>query len=239
MSNNMIKHGSLFTGIGGFDLAAECAGIETSWSVEWSEYCRLVNKINFPEVTQYADITQIDPSSLSRVDIISGGFPCQPFSSTGLRKGWADDRALWPYMLNIIAKIRPTWVIGENVAGFIGLGLDESIYDLETIGYEVVPFVLPAYAANALHKRDRVWIVAHTECKNESAHFGRPCATDRLSAKAVMGDGVPRIFEPPVLRAIDGVPGQMDQLRCYGNAIVPQIAYQIFCIIAKIERSYE
>jgi len=159
--------GSLFAGIGGFDLAARWAGIETVWQVEKYEWCQRVLAKNFPEATRYGDIRNVGAYNLERVDIISGGFPCQPFSVAGERKGTEDDRYLWPEMLRVIREIQPRWVIGENVAGIINMALDQVLTDLENEGYTCEAYIIPACAVNAPHRRDRVWIIAHSTSVNK------------------------------------------------------------------------
>ena len=161
-----MKHGSLFSGIGGFDLAAEWMCWENVFHCEWNEFGQRVLKHHFPKALSYADITETDFNvHRGRVDIISGGFPCQPYSSAGKRLGKEDERHLWPEMLRAIREIQPRWVVGENVLGLTnwngGLVFEEVQADLEAQGYEVQPFILPACAVNAPHVRQRVWFVAY------------------------------------------------------------------------------
>jgi DNA (cytosine-5)-methyltransferase 1 len=156
-----MKVGSLFSGIGGFDLGLERAGMEIAWQVEIDPFCNKVLEKHWPNVKRYGDIKNV--TNLESVDLICGGFPCQPYSCAGKRMGAEDDRALWPEMLRIIQEVRPRWIIGENVAGFINMGLDNSISDLEREGYTVQTFVIPACAVNAPHRRDRVWIIANSK----------------------------------------------------------------------------
>lgn len=164
---NNLTHLSLFSGIGGLDLAAEWAGIKTIGQCEWADYPTKVLEKHWPEVARWRDIRTLTKDSfyektgLRTVDIVSGGFPCQPFSVAGKHTGKQDDRYLWPEMLRVIKELRPTWVIGENVPGIINLALDTVLSDLENIGYESQPLVIPACAVNAWHKRERVCIVAH------------------------------------------------------------------------------
>jgi DNA (cytosine-5)-methyltransferase 1 len=157
-----MTHGSLFSGIGGFDLAARWAGIKNKWQVEWDKYCQKVLKKNFPDVKRYWDITKIKEGELESVDIISGGFPCQPFSQAGKREGKEDDRYLWPEMLRVIRLVGPKYVIGENVAGIINMELDQVLSDLEAEGYTTETFIIPACGVGAPHRRDRVWILAYS-----------------------------------------------------------------------------
>lgn len=155
-----LTHGSLFSGIGGFDLAAHWCEIKTLWQVEKDPYCQEVLRQHFPGSRLYEDIKKINIEALQKVAIISGGFPCQPFSHAGKRKGKDDDRYLWPETLKIIEEVRPAYFIGENVPGIISLALDDVLASLEKQGYFTETFILPACAMGAWHKRDRVWIIA-------------------------------------------------------------------------------
>ena len=160
-----MTHASLFSGIGGFDLAAEWAGWTNLFNCEIDYFCKTVLKYHFPDAIQYDNIKQTDFTIWrGRIDVLTGGFPCQPFSLAGKRKGTDDERHLWPEMLRAIWEISPRWVVGENVFGIInwskGMVFEQVQADLEASGYEVQPFVLPACAVNAPHRRDRVWFVA-------------------------------------------------------------------------------
>ena len=164
-----MRHGSLFSGIGGFDLAADWMGWENVFHCEWNKFGQQVLHYYWPKAICYEDITKTDFSIYrGNIDIISGGFPCQPYSSAGKRLGKEDERHLWPEMLRAIREIQPRWVVGENVRGLTnwngGMVFDEVQSDLEVEGYEVTPFLLPACAVNAPHKRDRIWFVAYCEC---------------------------------------------------------------------------
>lgn len=159
------RHGSLFSGIGGFDLAAEWMGWENVFHCEWNSFGQKVLKHYWPNAISYEDITKTDFTiHRGTIDILTGGFPCQPYSMAGKRLGKEDERHLWPEMLRAIREIQPTWVVGENVFGLVnwsgGLVFHEVQADLEAQGYEVQPYVLPACAVNAPHRRDRVWFVA-------------------------------------------------------------------------------
>lgn len=161
-----MTHGSLFSGIGGFDLAARWAGWDNLFNCEIDLFCRTVLKYHFPDAEQYGDIKTTDFAVWrDRIDVLSGGFPCQPFSQAGKRKGTKDDRYLWPQMLGVIRSVRPRWVVGENVLGIVnwskGLVFEQVCSDLEAEGYEVQPFVIPACGVNAPHRRYRTWFVAH------------------------------------------------------------------------------
>ena len=160
-----MTHGSLFSGIGGFDLAARWAGWDNLFNCEIDLFCRTVLKYHFPDAEQYGDIKTTDFAVWrDRIDVLSGGFPCQPFSQAGKRKGTEDDRYLWPEMLGVIRSVRPRWVVGENVLGIVnwskGLVFEQVCSDLEAEGYEVQPFVIPACGVNAPHRRYRTWFVA-------------------------------------------------------------------------------
>ena len=164
-----LTHGSLFSGIGGFDLAAEWAGWENKFHCEWNEFGKRVLNYYWPEVECYGDITKTDFRKWrGQIDVLTGGFPCQPYSVAGKRLGKEDERHLWPHMLRAIREIKPKYVVGENVRGIIswngGLVFDEVQADLEAEGYTVIPCVLPACGVNAPHRRERVWFVAYREC---------------------------------------------------------------------------
>jgi DNA (cytosine-5)-methyltransferase 1 len=160
-----MKHGSLFSGIGGFDLAAEWMGWENIFHCEWMPFPRQVLKYHFPKSLSYEDITKTDFTiHRGSIDILTGGFPCQPYSSAGKRLGKEDERHLWPHMLRAIQEINPTYVVGENVRGLTnwngGVVFEEVCADLENCGYEVQPILLPACAVGAPHRRDRIWFIA-------------------------------------------------------------------------------
>jgi len=161
-----MKHGSLFSGIGGFDLAAEWMGWENVFHCEWNEFGKRVLKYYWPNAESFHDITKTDFTKYAnQIDILTGGFPCQPYSSAGKRLGKVHERHLWPEMLRCIREVAPRYVVGENVRGLTnwngGLVFDEVCADLENLGYQVAPFIIPASATNAPHQRERVWFVAH------------------------------------------------------------------------------
>lgn len=247
-----MRHGSLFSGIGGFDLAARWMGWENVFQVEWDDYCQKVLTKNFPNVKRYRDIKDFigEPGS---VDVISGGFPCQPFSAAGKRKGTTDDRYLWPEMFRVIQTIKPAYIVGENVAGLVsmenGKTLDRILSDLENEGYAVESFIIPAAGIGAHHRRERLWIIANTsssgnfeyveECgiQSHGTQQTRIRSSDWGSLELVNGRVAPekwkheryKINPRPVLcRNNNGLSSGLDRLKGLGNAIVPQIAYEIF-----------
>jgi len=157
----------LFSGIGGFSYAAEklVGGFETVAFVEREPYCQKVLRKHWHNVPIFSDIRSFDGKEFRDADIVVGGFPCQPWSVAGEQRGDSDDRDLWHEMVRVIEDIRPRWIIGENVRGFVNMpmGLKRSLFDLESIGYKAAPFIIPACAADAKHRRERCWIVGHTE----------------------------------------------------------------------------
>lgn len=163
-SNNPLRHLDLFSGIGGFALGLEwVGGFETVAFCDNEPFAQELLKKRWPNVPIYEDVRTINEKELGRIDIITGGFPCQPWSLAGARKGAEDDRDLWPEMVSLIEKLQPKWVIGENVRGFINepLGLQRTLSDLESIGYQAIPYIIPASGVGAFHRRERVWIIAN------------------------------------------------------------------------------
>jgi DNA (cytosine-5)-methyltransferase 1 len=278
-----MRHGSLFSGIGGFDLAAEWMGWENMFHCEWMEFPRKVLEYYWPEADSHIDICKTDfKKYANRIDILTGGFPCQPFSLAGKRKGTDDERYLWGEMLRAIQEIKPTWIIAENVFGIVnidgGLVFEQVCIDLENEGYEVQPFIIPAAAKNAPHRRDRCWFVAkntmHSRCihgKNEQEgaeiweqrntctrnsngiYLSKGNATDtesiciqgqrnRQRKGEFRGSNWNRFpTQSPICSGDDGLPTELDgitfskwrneSIKGYGNAIVPQISYELFKII--------
>ena len=230
-----MRVGSLFSGIGGFDLGLERAGFEIVWQVEIDEYCRNVLAKHWPAVPRHADIKDIDWRDIPPVDLVCGGFPCQPFSHAGKRKGKDDDRYLWPEVVRCLETVRPTWFIGENVPGIINMALEQACTDLEGIGYDVWPVVIPACAVDAPHKRDRIWIVAYAECSGPQ-RYGRERQLGKGSeeVKVSRGGNVANIEperwvtesrsqhhqwlpEPAVGRVAHGLSGKLDGGGLDGN----------------------
>lgn len=284
---NIFTHGSLFSGIGGFDLAAEWIGWRNAFHCEINEFCTKILNYHFPNAEHYTDITKTDFTKWrGKIDVLSGGFPCQPFSVAGKRKGTDDYRYLWPEMLRAIQEIRPTWIVGENVAGItsmvqpgkeVEMGYQESIFgednrervllrqeyiietickDIEREGYSVQPIIIPACAVGAPHKRDRIWLIANcTDTGFESMRQPWENSTNAIEPIAnTTSEGLQRevphltIMPPksfsdfptqsPICRRNDGFSDKLDgitlpkwrkeSIKAYGNAIVPQVAYEIF-----------
>jgi DNA (cytosine-5)-methyltransferase 1 len=290
-----MTHGSLFSGIGGFDLAAHWMGWDNIFHCEWNEFSQKVLKHHFPTTKSYNDITKTDFSiHRGEIDILTGGFPCQPYSSAGERLGKADERHLFPEMLRAIKEIKPRWVIGENVRGLVswegGLVFEEVCSDLEGEGYEVQPVLIPAAAKNAPHKRERVWFIAYSKLhedrytnnggsKQEEGDLWRgeksnvpdsfysdgiPSNTDGLGSSRRHSQNFRKVrqeeqFEaqycskgwegfpasPCVRGGDDGLSHELDSIsipkwcresiKAYGNAIVPQVAFEIFKTIELFE----
>lgn len=290
-------HGSLFSGIGGFDLAAEWAGWQNAFHCEWNEFGKKILKHYWPNAESYGDITKTDFTIWrNRIDVLTGGFPCQPYSLAGKRKGKEDERHLWPEMLRAIREIAPKYIVGENVYGLVnwngGLVFNEVQTDLESEGYEVQPVILPACAVGAPHRRERIWFVAYSnKCttgpsrtsertfgergnnndepkewrEQAKQHFGygnvfgndtdtnntrlqrseKPGSIEESRAKP--NKQPTRFFQPtwnefptqsPICGGNDGIPDRMDRIKALGNAIVPQVAFQIFNAINLHAASY-
>lgn len=176
----------LFSGIGGFSLGLERAGFETVAFCEINRFCQEVLKKHWPEVPIFNDVRTLPDEFKGTVDVITGGYPCQPFSTAGKRKAEEDSRHLWPAMFACIKKFKPAWVIAENVAGHITLGLDRVLVDLESEAYTCETFIIPACAIGAPHRRDRLWIIAYSH--------------DNATLKARGGEGISEA-ESPALQA--------------------------------------
>jgi len=325
-----MKHVDLFSGIGGFTLAAQWAGYETVLFVEIDPWCQKVLRKHWPNVPVIGDIRDVNEETVAdairaerwpingsgrcvgegqdregeaagritqcgnrggaagghveSIDLLTGGFPCQPFSVAGKRGGTSDNRYLWPEMCRVIGLLKPEWVIAENVPGLLaiegGLVFDRVLSDLEGQGYQVGTVVLPACAVNAPHRRDRVWIVAHcngglsarqgeqVRTGRDSSLAGREDVADTDDAETArqridggqvhavteptrlgggnrpdwwavesrmgdLADGLPAALdghwgrEPDIPRVAVGVKDRVNRLRGLGNAIVPQVAYEI------------
>ena len=259
MGNKKLTHFSLFSGIGGIDLAAEWAGFETVGQCEWADYPTKVLEKHWPDVEKWRDIRSVtaesffDRTGLQTVDLISGGFPCQPFSVAGKQGGNDDDRFLWPEMLRVISALQPEWVIGENVAGLLsidnGRTLDEIIGGLEAAEYDVLPIVSVASAYGASFEGKRIFLTA----AKSGGHRGRACQKLRMLQRMlvegkqkghkVWGEDERRIIcdiqnqeaTSDYLRGDYGLSDWVDRIKCLGNAVVPQQVYPILQAIAEIE----
>lgn len=220
-------------------MAASRMGWGNIFQVEINPFCCRVLKKNFPDAKRFTDIRDFDGSEFAgKIDIVSGGFPCQPFSVAGQRRGKKDDRALWGEMLRVVRSIRPTWVVGENVAGIVSLELDAVLSDLEGIGYTCQAFVVPACAVGALHRRDRVWIIAHANRPGRK-EFDLPALAKRQEFDSRLSAFGAIEWQPDssdILRAAYGLPGRVDgraaRIKSLGNAIVPQVAFHIYYSIS-------
>lgn len=229
-----MRHLGLFDGIGGFSYAARIAGWNTVGWCELNPFGQKVLRHHFPNAEGHGDITATDFSVYrGRVDIITGGFPCQPYSTAGKRLGKEDERHLWPHMLRAIREVAPRWVVGENVLGIVnwsdGLVFEEVQADLEAEGYEVFAYVLPACSVNAPHRRDRVWFVAYSErnghdenevleegqqsderreARGKPSSFGEPQPSPEPFTELRGWDSFPS--EPSVCIGDDGLPSGLD-----------------------------
>lgn len=242
----MKEHLDLFSGIGGFALAAKWAEIETVAFVEIDKFCQKILKNNFNNIPIFDDIRDFDGKEFYGVDLITGGYPCQPFSVAGKRKGKNDSRHLWPEMLRIIKEAKPKYVISENVKGHITCGLDEVLNDLETAGYASETYCIPALSVGANHARERVYTISYPSSNGcDEGKISRSTeSTDEYCAKREKENfsdercrslwtelertGSPHWSwrtEPPAYRVDDGLPNRMERNKSIGNSIVPQIAY--------------
>ena len=234
-----MKHGSLFTGIGGFDLAALWMGWENIFQVENDKFCISKLEKNFPDVKRYGDIKKFDGTPFKgTINVLSGGFPCQGFSVAGKQKGKADSRWLWPEMLRVIREIQPTWVVGENVPGIIKLALEDICASLEGEGYATQPFIIPSASIGAWDKRERVWIIAY----NQEFRDRRLSIQQRGQNKA---ENINTNWEikrnwlevaSELCRSNARVPHRMERIKALGNSVNPYIVYEIFKAIEKLDK---
>ncbi len=220
--------GSLFAGIGGIDLGLERAGMKCLWQVEINDYCTKVLEKHWPKVKRFRDIKECGKHNLKSVDLICGGFPCQPHSVAGKRLGAADTRNLWPDFLRIISELRPRWVIGENVKGIITTYLDTVLSDLEGEDYTCWTFNIPACTFGAPHRRERIFIMAHSKQQGLERGIGwaEPILfeTNYISTPPLWAHWPIDIPKPFISRGDDGFSSRVDRLKCLGNAVVPQVA---------------
>ena len=236
----------LFSGIGGFSLGAEYNNIETIGFVEKDAFCQKVLRKHWPNVPILGDIRDVKRDTFESVDIVSGGFPCQPFSVAGKRRGTDDDRYLWDETIRVVREVKPRWFIGENVFGIIsierGMVLKQVQSDLEKENYKVQCFVIPAASVNAWHNRKRVWIIAnsehnglHCEKRNETIE-----SSDQSKEWIFIRDNWKK-NKSEFLRINDGLSSRVDRYRkerikALGNSIVPLIARQLGLTIMRVEQ---
>ena len=239
----MIKHASLCTGIGGFDLAAKSLGWNNIFQVEIDKYCQAVLAKNFPNTKKYEDIIKFKGDDYyEKIDVLSSGFPCQPFSHAGTNKakGKEDDRFLWYEVLRIIREIKPKCIVLENVIGIVNILLDEVLTDLESEDYKTETVVLPACSIGALHRRKRVWIIAYFDSWGVQRKLDKkiqeftPFSRWEDVRRAEDFTTMPEVPQPLFRGGYDGVPNWMDRLKSLGNSIVPQLAYIIFSALEEI-----
>ena len=263
----MLTHGSLFSGIGGFDFGFERVGIKTLWQVECDPYCLKVLEKHWPCIVRRHNVRKVHregtcsdvfrcDNCLIRVDIISAGWPCQPASIAGKRRGTADDRWLWPETHRVVKDLLPRWFVGENVAGF-SIYLDTVLADLEAINYEARAVSIPACAVGAWHPRQRWFIVAHRNERHHKqpdetiqtggtsaivSHADVPHANQpglqRKRKEGSARNGTWWSAEPRLARLVHGISGRLyrrERIQALGNAIIPQIAVEIGRMILSVE----
>ncbi len=230
--------GSLFAGIGGFDLGFERAGMKCIWQVEIDPFCQKVLAKHWPDVKRYGDITEVDWSRVERPDVICGGFPCQPVSVAGKRLGADDERWLWPEVVRCLSDLRPRFAVLENVPGLLTAGMGSVLGDLWESGYDAEWQVVPASAFGAPHRRDRVFLVTYPsgerwacindglgqEAKQEGSSEGNKRFWGHHTPVHIHSLGRAYVSVAFDSRVDDGVPEWVDRrLKGCGNAIVPQI----------------
>jgi DNA (cytosine-5)-methyltransferase 1 len=254
----------LFSGIGGFALACEWAGVKTIAFAEIDPYASKVLQRHWPNVKNYGDVRNVP--AIGSVWLVSGGVPCQPASVAGKRRGAADDRWLWPEALAVAERVQPAWVLFENPCGILslnnGLEFERICTALEGQGYEVQSLVIPACAVGAIHRRDRVWIIAYADSqwklqregdvvdqwRRDSNSIKATCSNSQcnrlqgqlrqnsthatgtlktLSASELPVSRIEQLPQPYCIGSLNGIPNGAHRIRKLGNAIVPQVAYQL------------
>lgn len=251
-------HASLFSGIGGFDLAASWMNWENVFHCDKNPFCRIVLKHHFPKSISHGDITKTSFTQYrSKIDVLSGGFPCQPYSVAGNRGGTDDERDMWPENYRAIKEIRPRWFLGENVRGLVnwekGVVFDKILADLEIAGYKSTSFLLPALSVDAPHERFRIWIVAYSPGFGMEGNRADRVEVSQVSREETISrrDGSGNNWknwptEPPFCRGDDGFSSRVDKgafsrwwtesMKALGNAIVPQVAFEIFKAIEDYDK---
>ena len=254
----MLTHFSLFTGIGGIDLAAEWAGFTTVGQCEFADYPTQVLQKHWPDVPRWRDVRDvtrnaISEKSIGEITLLSGGFPCQPHSVSGKRLASRDERDLWGEFARIIREVRPRWVLGENVRGLLssedGRFHGRILRDLAGLGYDASWGVLSAFHAGAVHRRERVFIVAHAhgerrarvddyakeQCNQNDCTCPEPT---EATPHDILSSALRVLCEPGgrIHRNDDGLPEALDRLKGHGNAVMPQQVFYILAAIAALER---
>jgi DNA (cytosine-5)-methyltransferase 1 len=238
-----LTFGSLFSGIGGIDLGFERAGMKCLWQSEIDPFAVSILNKRFPNARQLGDIRSIDWGQVEIPDIVCGGYPCQPFSYAGFRKGEQDERNLWPLMLRCISALQPQYVVLENVAGHLTLGFGTVLGDLAQVGYDAEWDCVPASAVGAPHRRDRLFVLAYPAGGERDGSKFQSLDTSNRGAKS----GERRCFqkperrrwetEPDIRRVADGIPHQLDRLRVLGNSVVPHVAEHIGRLLIQISEN--
>ena len=240
LKSKMLKILDLFSGIGGFSIGLERAGMKTIAFCEIEIFCQKVLNKHWPQIPIISDIHKINYRDnilyeskkeiyKGAIDVICGGFPCQPFSVSGRKKGTQDDRDLWPQMFRVIQECKPTWVIGENVANFTNMAFTRTKINLESEGYQVQPLIVPACGIGAPHRRDRVWIIAYNTSKRTHGMLSQSLLREQSFSWYKDVRGVKDYFrrsdipEPLICRESNGFSKRVDRLRSLGNSVVPQI----------------
>jgi DNA (cytosine-5)-methyltransferase 1 len=239
----------LFSGIGGFSLAGRWMGWETIQFCEIDKYCQAILGQNFPNVPIHDNIKTLKGEQIktdpNKPTILVGGFPCQPFSNAGKRKGENDNRFLWPEMLRIIREVQPKYIFGENVPGILSIEngmVNENIQlDLEAEGYNVWAFDVPACAIGAYHQRQRIWYLAYPGSIGLQ-EFENILLSKGLDKYGRVGVS-PRLpdweqVQSRIFRDDNGVPNRLDRIKALGNAIVPQVAFEFFQMFQLLEENY-
>lgn len=239
----LVVHLDLFSGIGGFALAAQMVGgIKTAAFCEIDPWARRILAKNFPSVPIHDDVKTLNPKNYGAIDLITGGYPCQPFSTAGHKHGETDPRHLWPHMRRVIQEARPAWVLCENVDGHVRQGLDHVCQEMEADGYTVQPLLIPAAGVGARHRRNRVWILAHRESVGRGqgdANEGRSHAGVQARQEPGSWDVLDSVWGEPLEALFGGeaygLPDRVDRLRGLGNAIVPQVAAEILRCMMRVD----
>ena len=252
-----LTHLSLFSGIGGIDLAAEWAGFETVGQCEFADYPTKVLEKHWPDVPRWRDVRDVTAESIQRdgitdITLLSGGFPCQPHSIAGKRQASGDERDLWGEFSRIICETKPRWVLGENVLGLLssenGRFFGRVLRDLAQLGYRVGWASFPANTVGAVFSRGRVFIIACADSDRLQGNIQGSCETDEThtikrppseNMRNVIGLWNGEARHSDRIRKSDGIPNFMDRLKCLGNAVVPQQVYPILAAIAELEATYE